>query len=229
MTSLMQIPASSEPQAPSVLLIEAAQNVFSRLEAQLGAKIADLFAGAPKEAVLNEWASALSGFTKREVNRGLAICQTRIFAPTLGEFTRLCRPALDAEIAWLEAVDGLRARNAGEVGEWSHPAVYRAASAMSFEIASSSFKQCQKVWAWRLEKEFTKGWGEPVPPVALRVGHEVAKATAPNAEQKRKIADLLAGRVAKPMPAAPPVNQPLTDLELAALRKAEWAAAGVAA
>ena len=211
-----------------MLLIEAAQNVFSRLEAQLGAKIADLFASAPKEAVLTEWASALSGFTKREVNRGLAICQTRIFAPTLGEFTRLCRPALDPEIAWLEAAEGLRARNAGELGEWSHPAVYRAATTMPFELSSSSFRQCQKVWTWRLEKEFAKGWGE-VPPVALRVGHEVAKAAGPNAEQKKKIADLLAGRVAKPMPMAPPVNKPLTDLELASLRRAEWAAVGAAA
>lgn len=209
MTLLKLNPTSSEP---SLVLVEAVQNVFARLEAQLGTKVADLYASAPADAVHAEWAAALSGFTKREVNRGLSACQHRIFAPTLGEFTLLCRPTLDPEIAWIEAADGMRSRNAGELGDWSHPAVYRAAVTMVYELGHHSFGQCKKIWTWRLEKEFSKGWGEPVPPVALRIEQEKAKSSPPNAEQKAKIAELLNLRTKPVVPA----NHPLTEQEMAA-------------
>jgi len=236
--------ASSDIAAP--LAESWVERVFIRLSAQLGAKMADLYNGISPSAVKKEWGEGLSGFEPDEIVRGLKTCQTRIFAPTLGEFLRLCRPALDPELAWLEAAEGVRARNAGQVGQWSHPAVYRAAVVMTFELSSSSFKQCQKTWAWRLEREFAAGWGESVPPPALRIECESAKRAAPSAEQRQKIADLLAGRVAKLVPVAPPANRPLTGQELsaaeaasvapapaaayidpaAALRTAEWAAAG---
>lgn len=219
------------------------EGVFTRLSAQLGNKMADLYSGADPQDVKNEWGTGLTGFKPSEIKRGLKACQTRIFAPTLGEFLRLCRPALDPELAWLEAAEGVKARNAGAIGEWSHPAVYRAAVAMAFELASSGYKQCHKTWGWRLEREFAAGWGEPVPPPALRIECEPAKRAAPSAEQRQKIAELLAGRVAKTMPAAPSRSRPLTAQELtaaeaaapapaanyidpaAALRTAEWAAA----
>ena len=189
---------------PSVALTEAVQTVFARLEAQLGVRMADMWREASKEAVLDEWASALSGFTKREVNRGLAACQRRAFAPTQSEFTRLCRPALDPEIAWLEAVEGLRQRNAGQMGEWSHPAVWRAACAMAHELSTQPFAKCRKVWEWRLEREFAKGWGKPVPPVARRIAQQAPERAAPSAAALEARAHMARARALLQAQATPP-------------------------
>lgn len=235
----MQTPSTLNPvlfdiAAPAVeQVIEA---VFTRLSSQLGNKMADLYSGADPLDVKNEWGTGLTGFKPSEIKRGLKACQTRIFAPTLGEFLRLCRPALDPELAWFEAVEGMAARNAGKIGEWTHPAVYRAAVVMAYEVLNVSYNHAKKSWAWRLEKEFAAGWGEAIPAPALRLTREEPKPAAPNAEQKQKIAELLAGRVVKTVPRAPLVRRPLTDLEIAAAQAgflakpvvdpaAEWASA----
>lgn len=177
------------------------EQLFQRLTAQLGAKIADLWAGVKPELVKAEWADGLAGFLDVELMRGLKACQGRIFAPTLGEFCRLCRPALDAEFAWLEAVDGMAARRAGGTGQWSHPAVYRAAAAMTFELQSRSFNECRRVWGYRLEREFANGWVEDVPKPAVRIAHQPGKPRPPTAEEMRKL-DVLRGRAPSQQAAA---------------------------
>jgi hypothetical protein len=139
------------------------EKIFTRLSAQLGHKVADLYACVAPDIVKAEWGNALAGFHPNEIKRGIDACQTRIFAPTLGEFLRLCRPALDPETAWIEASENL----AGEY-EWSHPAVRRAASQMSWELRSSTFAEMRKRWVWILEREFAQGWEEPEPE-ALRI------------------------------------------------------------
>jgi hypothetical protein len=144
--------------------------IFTRLTAQLGSKIESLFGGVKPEIVKTEWAGALSGYTKREVLRGLDACQIRIYAVNLGEFLHLCRPALDPEYAWLEACTGMKQREAGEIGDWSHPAVYRAAREFSFELKSKSFKECRKSWEFALAREFKAGWdGDKPEAPALRL------------------------------------------------------------
>lgn len=159
------------------------EELFQRLAAQLGAKIADLWAGVNPEHVKAEWADGLAGFRDAEVMRGLKACQGRIFAPTLGEFSCLCRPALDAEFAWLEAFEGMAVRRGGHVGQWTHPAVYRAANDMVFEIQSRSFKECRKAWEFHLKKEFAKGWVADVPAPALRIALSEPVRTARTPEQ----------------------------------------------
>lgn len=176
------------------------EDLFQRLTAQLGAKIADLWAGVKPEHVKAEWADGLAGFRDAEIMRGLKACQSRIFAPTLGEFCRLCRPALDAEFAWLEAVDGLAARRTGEIGQWSHPAVYRAAEAMAFEVQSRSFHDCRRSWAYRLEQELVKGWLADVSAPAVRIAHQPAQARKPTAAEKEAFARLT-GRAPQQVPA----------------------------
>lgn len=156
---------------PASLPTPWVEKIFTRLSAQLGHKVADLYACVAPEDVKAEWGCALAGFHPAEIGRGLNACQTRVFAPTLGEFLRLCRPALDPELAWIEAVDGLAA---GEGFEWSHPAVRRAARTMPYEIRSQSFAQCRKRWAWTLDREFEKGW--EVEPSAPKIKMATRKA-----------------------------------------------------
>lgn len=133
--------------------------LFERLAGQLGGKIGDLYAGLSPDVVHFEWASGLAGFSKAELKRGIAACQHRKFAPNLGEFTHLCRPVLEPEIAWEEAVIGLREREMGLAGTWSHPAVWRAAAAMGYEVRTSNFRACRTRWSYRLGLEFEAGWG----------------------------------------------------------------------
>lgn len=154
-SSTFDVAADHEAQPVPAAWVE---KVFLRLGAQLGHKIADLYAGVPPDVVKAEWGMAMTGFQPQEIGRGLAACQTRVFAPTLGEFLRLCRPALDPETAAVEAVEILNNR---DDAEWSHPAVRRAALAMAFELRTQAFAQYRRRWTWILEREFSKGWDDP--------------------------------------------------------------------
>jgi hypothetical protein len=178
--------------------VEWVERIFSRLTAQLGAKAADLWTGVPPETVKAEWSDALAGFHPTEIQRGLTSCQTRVFAPTLGEFLRLCRPGLDPELAWFEAVDGMHQRENGKEGEWTHPAVYRAGREFAYELRTRSFQEMRKRWEWLLCKEFRKGWGGEIPPSLARIAAE-AKGKPPPVDVRERLASLrteIAGNIA---------------------------------
>lgn len=191
MTPLTFSPASLSKPKQAPLTPAQIGIVFSRLNAQLGAKVADLYAGVPPETVRAEWSAALGGFRDEEIMTGLDACRRRIFAPTLGEFLNLCRPALDPEIAWLEAAEGLRARSNGQQGDWSHPAVFRAACAMGFELRGKSFKECRKLWTLVLEREFARGWGKDVPPAPLLIPRMPSAPAKPSGTVLDKINEIL--------------------------------------
>lgn len=179
--------------------------LFERLTAQFGARMADLYA-APVDAsappdvqrrtaatftqrVQEEWALGLAGYHREEIQRGLAACRERGFAPNLGEFVQLCRPGLNPEWAWHEARDCLRQRDAGAVGNWSHPAIWRAASEMSPEVRGGDYQRHRTRWTYVLRREFAAGWGEAPPKPAMRVEHN-AKVRGPRAEEREALAGL---------------------------------------
>ena len=178
-TALSTATLGSLTDPPASLPIEWIERIFLRLSAQLGAKVADLYAGVPPDAVKAEWGMALADFRPEEIQRGLAACATRVFAPTLGEFARVCRPCLDPETAFYEAKEGLRARERGEVGVWSHPAVYRAARQRQWEIAHYPYDKLRKEWGLLLERELRAGWGEAVAAPLISIGYQPAPAPAP--------------------------------------------------
>lgn len=165
--------------------------LFDRLGGQLGAKMADLYAGVSPAIVQAEWAAGLSGFRRSELERGLAACRTRVFPPTLGEFTNLCRPALDPEIAWMEAASGMAARAEGMRGDWSHPAVFRTALAFVFDLRQRSYKECRKAWTFALQREFSHGWLKDVPEAPQQIAREKPKVRGPNKAEAEKIASIL--------------------------------------
>jgi hypothetical protein len=163
--------------------------LFTRLNAQLGGKMADLFVGVQLIDLKTEWAMGLAGFTSDEIERGLLAMARRTFAPTLGEFSVLCRPCLEPEVAWTEASEGLRVREGGDMGQWSHPAVYRAAMLMHYEIRQRSFKEFRKSWDCALQREFAKGWVADVPVPLLRIVQSAPTCTARTPEQKAALAE----------------------------------------
>jgi hypothetical protein len=125
-----------------------------------------------RKLMISEWAQGLVDMSPEEIERGVARCRGRTFPPSLGEFAQFCRPALDPEVAFLEAQDGLKARDKGNVGRWSHPAIWRAACAMSPEVRSGNFAACRKRWEHTLRNEYELGWGEDVPAPAKRIEHK---------------------------------------------------------
>src|SRR5699024_887061 len=75
------------------------------------------------------WAEALDedGLTFIDIRTGIMNCRRMYdWPPSLTEFLRACRPMLDPEAAFHEAVKGLADRRKGETGQWSHPAIYHA-------------------------------------------------------------------------------------------------------
>lgn len=168
-----------------------AEAVFSRLACQLGARLADLWAGTDPWLVRAEWAQALADMQPEEIERGLRSCQSRPFAPTLGEFCRLCRPCLDPEMAWVEAVLGMECRQRGQVGSWSHPAVFRAATRLRYEVRSRSYNECRKRWTWVLTEELTRGWGEPVEAPLPALQDSSSRRGPPSVRVRERIAVIL--------------------------------------
>lgn len=179
---LTSLPASSGNRQ----LLAATIEVVRRLVAQFP-QLAN--GGADQKRMVSEWAQGLAGMSSAEVERGMAECRTRRFAPSLGEFAQLCRPALDPEYAWEEARRGLLARERGETGVWSHPAVWRAARTLAYEIKNGSYKARRVSWQMELAHQFEKGWGDDVPPVPKRVEHRPTLTPMPAAIRK-KLAEL---------------------------------------
>ena len=73
------------------------------------------------------------------------------------------------------------------MGDWSHPAVWRAACAMSREVRSGDWHACRTRWAYTLKRELAQGWGEGVKPPAMRIDHQ-AKTRAPTEAERRALA-----------------------------------------
>lgn len=120
------------------------------------------------------WAEALDEdrVTPQEVAEGLRTCR-RMFPdwpPAVGEFIRACRPGLIPENAFHDAVAGMNARRRGEVGQWSHPAVYWAAVRVgSHDLLNCGYSVMQARWERALSEELSRGeWAAvPTPAVAL--------------------------------------------------------------
>ncbi|WP_295852002.1 hypothetical protein [uncultured Xylophilus sp.] len=170
---------------------EVIASVFGRLSAQLGGKMAVLYAGVDPLTLQAEWAERLADLHDHELRRGLRACADRKFAPTLGEFRQFCRPCLDPEIAWLEAATGLADREQGRVGEWTHPAVYRAACVMSHEVRTGRFADYRRRWEWTMQRELQAGWGEAVPAPAMRI-QDQRRVGPPPAHIRHQVAGILA-------------------------------------
>jgi len=154
------------------------EKLFERMAALYGSKFADMWRGTDPEQVKALWAHELGKLSREEVTRGAQALMTQEWPPSLPQFINLCRPKLDAQKAFVEALNGLVARDRGEVGVWSHPAVFWAAvSVGGFDMKNSTYPQIQARWRVALEDELAKGdWAEiPKPALAIPVEKAAAK------------------------------------------------------
>jgi hypothetical protein len=174
MTNSLTTTLSTSRRALSVEVHRAVADLFEQLAAIFSKKkFTEMWGQVDPGAVREQWALGLSDMEPSEVDRGLAACRNRIFVPNIGEFRQLCRPVLDPEVAWHEASSSLREHLRGNPGEWSHPAVFRAAMAMNYELRTQSFSVVRRRWETVLNREFAAGWGDGVPAPVPRIENDL--------------------------------------------------------
>ena len=143
---------------------EWVDRLCGRLSASYGARFGDMWAGLNLALVKAAWAEDLADLTTEEIALGVAACKRRDWPPTLPEFLSLCRPSLDPEQAFSEAVQQMALREQGR-DRWSHPAIYWSAVTVgSFDLRNASWSAIKGRWSRVLQAELAKGEWPEVPP-----------------------------------------------------------------
>ena len=135
------------------------------------------------------WERKLAGFSREELGRGFKALAKQKYPPTLPEFMALCRPPVDNVKAYHEAVKGLQERRLGRKGEWSHPAIFWAASRMAFDLLNHTYQQCKARFERELDRELEATTWQEIPEASHalpppKVDREKAKADAEAALQR---------------------------------------------
>lgn len=147
-------------------------HLFNRLEGAYPGRWKQSF---PSEQSVKNWKSTWTealveeGITPLEVKIGLANCRRMYdWPPSITEFIKACRPGLDPETAFHEAVQGLSARRRGEMGNWSHPAVYHATVDVGqHDILNCSYQVMRGRWERALNAQLSRGEWPPVPSASV--------------------------------------------------------------
>lgn len=129
--------------------------LFNRLDGAYPNRWRTAFANQTAIANWREaWAEAFEeeGLTVEEVKRGIVECRRRYdWPPSLPEFLKACRPPVDYESAFHEAVEQLRRRES-DSDRWSSPAVYWAAVKIGgYDLQSSRYDQIKGRWKKALD------------------------------------------------------------------------------
>lgn len=145
------------------------------------------------------WAEAFeeAQLDTEEVRAGLKLVRQRCaWPPSVAEFVQACRPTLDAEAAYHEAVAGLQERQAGRMGVWSHRGIFWAALALRGPLLQQTYTAVKSQWGRvLLEQTGRKDLPEiPEPKVELPAPGRTRTSAAAAAQMLR---DLGAGGLLK--------------------------------
>lgn len=146
-------------------------HLFNRLDGAYPNKWRANFAN--QQAIDNwaeSWVEAFEeeGITAADVKAGLRECRKRFaWPPSCAEFIQACKPSLDPLKAYHEAVAGLEARGKGELGVWSHPAVYWAASLLKSDLMGQTYAQVKSKWEQVLKGQMERTEWAEIPPARL--------------------------------------------------------------
>lgn len=133
-------------------------------------------ANFPTQQAIDNWAVSWAeafeeaGITPADIKGGLKVCRVKYDKPpSSAEFIKACKPSVDPLVSYYEAVAGVQARAKGEVGAWSHPAVYWAAMPLAFDLGNQTYSQIKPRWERALAEQMGRGeWPAiPAPMVAL--------------------------------------------------------------
>lgn len=150
----------TSPQPKEPVPIRWIERIFSRLSSYYGSKFADLWSGIDINQVKSDWAEALTTYTAEEIGRGLAECLRHDWPPTLPEFMKRCRPALDPEAAYCEATRLMPMRHSSNeqiraAAKFSHPAIFWAAAEIGNDL-SAGYDRVKVRWRMALEQAYAR-------------------------------------------------------------------------
>jgi hypothetical protein len=141
------------------------ESLFKKMALTYGAKFVDQWRGHDPVEVKQHWAVMLGKLSTVELVRGVEQLATRPWPPTLPEFMALCRPAVDPQVAFHEALEqGIR-RERGEDDVWSSPALFWAWRRIgAYNFATMAYEVIRPRWEAALAAEMAKEDQLPVPP-----------------------------------------------------------------
>lgn len=158
MSNVRQLSTSTE-----ALPVSWIERMFDRMLLNYGKKFTDQWGGADPDKLIAHWAAEMASYSPQEIKRGLDALELRDWPPTLPEFKKMCRQPISETAAYYEAINGIHARDAGEIGAWSHPAIYWAAVSMAFDLKNTTYAQIKERWNAALEREMSKGQWVAIP------------------------------------------------------------------
>ena len=138
----------------SVKPLSMMDRLFNRMDGSYPHKWRSAFANA--QAIQNwreAWAEAFDeeGLTPEEVKAGIVTCRKLYdWPPSLPEFLKACRPAIDPERAFHEAVEQMRLRDVSK-DAWSSPVVFWAAVQLGSDLRNNPYPSISKRWAAALD------------------------------------------------------------------------------
>ncbi len=179
----------------------ALDHLFNRLDGMYPGKWRTYF---PSERSIENWKEecqrvfAEEGITPAHLAVGLRECrrQYREWPPSVPQLADACNPPLDPAMAYHEAVAGLEARGKGEVGVWSHPAIFWAATGLSRDLASQPGQFMKDRWAATLKAQLARGTWEQIPPPRVQLPAPGKSMTGPE-DAARELAKLGAMGITK--------------------------------
>lgn len=146
--------------------------------------------GIPHEDLMIAWSEELAGFSPDELKKGLEECKRKTFPVSLPEFMNLCRPIINTEEAFYEAMAQSQLRACGK-DKWSHPAIFWAYYALSWEFKNLTTKELEKRWAAEFQKIFKQGSWQEIPQVNTELISYEPEKVPQNFRGKKSFDDLV--------------------------------------
>jgi predicted nucleic acid-binding Zn ribbon protein len=139
------------------------EKLFHKMLLEYGKKFTDQWGAVDTDELIAHWSHELSGYAGHEFKRGLSAISGKEWPPTLPEFKKMCRPPVNEMTGYYEAIAGLEARAKGEMGAWSHPAIYWAANLLRTDLLSQTYAQVKERWGALLKAQMERGEWADIP------------------------------------------------------------------
>lgn len=155
--------------------------LFAKMSSYYGNKFADMWRDSSMQAIKGIWAQELLKLSREDFTRGANALLAQEWPPTLPQFIKLCKPSVDAVAAYYQAVNGVIAREHGNMGEWSHPAIFWASVKIgAFDLKHQTYSQIKTRWEAELQDQMERWqWDEiPEPMIALPAPAPASKEVA---------------------------------------------------
>lgn len=145
------------------------ESLFEKMLFTYGSKFTDQWNGVDLDGLKKFWAEKLGELRPEQLKVGVSKLSTLDWPPSLSQFIKLCCHSIESVNAYYEALYGLEERDKGNIGYWSHPAIFWAASKISFDLRNQTFSQIKSRWEKELEYQLSlNSWNEiPIPSIQL--------------------------------------------------------------